>query len=838
MKKLTNPIPFFLILLVALIIIPSAIAINYYELNFSKSVDCAGSAVGAGYARGQGIQAFNTTHKYISSIKMQIGTFSGTPATTQFKITNSSESKPNWNNPIYTQNFTVTASSWNTINFTTPYPLLNVGEQYYFVWYTGDATNKYYFCDAYNDYTNGQSGYVINANVATPTSWTLVSANDFSMNVTYADDIGSGSGTATISLTTGTTTAGIYYNETTNNITGVTGVTDYNPTNTTIYLYNRTSTTTYSNTTANFTATFTSLPVGNYTLNASSTNGTSTITATARNIIIYGTSTTISTPINKENITRSLNITYTDTITPTGTAYISTHNISILNNDGSLNFTVNSSTNTTPINYDMFNNNLTIGNYTLQIKTRDNYTYNRTFTKDFILTRDAELNVTLKYVIGNVTLGNYTLNITDSITGIKETYTTANNTTTIYIIKGRNYTITADKTGYAISNYTGVSFTNSYNNYTYYIYTENSVLITIYDESDLTIVNDSTVSITFSNNVSALSYITTNGTYYKDALTDGVWEVKFYSANYSYRTYFITVYNRSFQTLDAYLVPSAFTCVFTIRDSLTLAPLEDASFSVERLSNSSYIVVESKVSDIGGNVQIGFLPGIEYRFTLSKSGYTSKVFSLNPIIFNAYNIYLDKTASLNNTLDYGSVNIALYPKTFYNNRANGITFTITSPEGVLTNYRISIKAPGGSNSTTGSNAIGETFTLNFNITNATIFDRVNITYNYTSTMGGIKIYRFQYEIIGAGNVGNYTIANLKNREYGLGTFEKVLLVMVGMVIIVGFAFMLTGTAGALVIGLICLNVSVYLGFLPYWSVIIPDILGIIIIIAVSTGGRN
>ena len=645
---------------------------------------------------------------------------------------------------------------------------------------------------------------------------------------------------ATITLDTGSTSAGVYNNQSTSTITGVSKVNEYNPTNTTIYLYNGTSTTTYSNTTSpNFTATFTNLPAGNYTLNASSTNGTSTITATtSRNIIIYGTSTTINTPTNKENITRSLNITYTDTINPTGTAYISTHNISILNNDGSLNYTINSSTNTTPINYDMFNNNLTIGNYTLQIKTRDNYTYNRTFTKDFILTRDAELNITLKYVIGNVTLGNYTLNITDKSTGIKETYTTANNTTTIYIIKGRNYTLTIDKTGYAISNYTGLSFTNSYNNYNYYIYTDNSVYITIYDESDLTIVNDSTVSITFSNNVSTLSYITTNGTYYKDGLSDGVREVKFYSANYSYRTYFITVYNRSFQNLDAYLVPSAFTCVFTIRDSLTLAQLEDTSFSVERLSNSSYIVVESKVSDIGGNVQIGFLPGIEYRFTLSKSGYTSKVFSLNPIIFNAYNIYLDKTASLNNTLDYGSVDIALYPKTFYNNRANGITFTITSPEGVLTNYGISIKAPGGSNSTSGSNAIGETFTLNFNITNASIYDRVNVTYNYTSTMSGIKIYRIQYEIIGAGNVGNYTIANLKNREYGLGTFEKVLLVMVGMVIIVGFAFMLTGTAGALVIGLICLNVSVYLGFLPYWSVIIPDILGIIIIIAVSTGGRQ
>jgi hypothetical protein len=542
---------------------------------------------------------------------------------------------------------------------------------------------------------------------------------------------------------------------------------------------------------------------------------------------------------SNQEVTRYINITYNPSIPSTNDTTISFYNITLLNNDLSINTTIKSN-NTINLSYywDSFTNNLTTGNYYIKVLSTDNNT-NTAYSIQLInISRNSELNVTVKLIFDNSTLTNYTLNITNELTGTIETYNTTTNITTINIIKGNNYTLKVDKIGYAIMNYTGLSFTQTFNNYTFYLYTDNSVLINIYDESTLTIINTSLVSITFSNNITSLVYTTTNGTYYKAGLTDGLWEVKFYSTNYSYRTYFITVNNRSFQNLNAYLVPSAFTSVFTIRNSLTLETLEGVSFTVERLSNSSYVIVESKFSDIGGNVQIGFLPGIEYRFILSKTGYTSKTFNLNPIIFNAYNVYLDKISSLNNTLDYGGVSVIFYPKTFYNNRANTLTFTITSPEGVLTNYNIGIQAPGGSNSTSGSNAIGETFTINFNISNATLFDRVNITYNYTSTTGGLKIYRIQYEIIGAGNVGNYTIANLKNREYGLGTFEKVLLVMVGMVIIVGFAFMLTGTAGALVIGLICLNVSVYLGFLPYWSVIIPDILGIIIIIAVSTGGRQ
>lgn len=558
--------------------------------------------------------------------------------------------------------------------------------------------------------------------------------------------------------------------------------------------------------------------------------------------ILPPTSPSITNPsIDAQNGTNNFNLTWTSSI-PFNTSFtISGYNVSLLNNDTTLNLTLIGNSTSNNYYFDLYNLNLSIGSYRFKVVATDSGGLTSFDISRYInLNNNAIINLTIKSGINNQTISNYTVNITDTITGITSTYysNTSTNKTRIEIIKDRVYNITIDAPNYAIQSFNTRSYPLTYNEETLTIYTSNSVRITIYDESTLQIINTTTVSITFQNNITAVGYTTSNGTFYKDNLQDGTWEIKFYSTNYSYRTYTITVGNRSTQTLDAYLVPSTYLCVFTIRDALTLATLEGTSFTVERQTNGTYIIVESKTADISGAVQIGFLPGIEYRFTLSKTGYSTKVFSLNPIIFNAYNIYLDRTVNLNNTLNYGLVTIVYYPKQFFNNRINNLTFIITSPEGVLTNYKIGINTVPGSNGTSGSNAIGETFNLGFNISNATLYDRVNITFNFTSTTGGFQKFFLQYEIIGAGTVSNYTISNLRNKDYGLGTFEKVLMVMIATAILSGFAFMLLGAGGSLIIGLLTLNISVYLGFLPLWSVIIPDLIGFVLIIAVSIGGRN
>jgi hypothetical protein len=189
--------------------------------------------------------------------------------------------------------------------------------------------------------------------------------------------------------------------------------------------------------------------------------------------------------------------------------------------------------------------------------------------------------------------------------------------------------------------------------------------------------------------------------------------------------------------------------------------------------------------------------------------------------------------------DYSDLQIAVYPKIFINNQSNNLTFIISSPTGKLINYSLGVSAPGGSNQSTGNLATGETLNLKFNITNANLFDKVNINYSYTTTTGGTKTYTYSYGIIGPMNsASNYTIANIKLRDYGMGMFEKGFLTMIAVILLAGFAYMAMGIGGALAVGLIIEGVAVFIGFLPVSSVLISFLVGVIILVASSVGGKS
>jgi hypothetical protein len=346
------------------------------------------------------------------------------------------------------------------------------------------------------------------------------------------------------------------------------------------------------------------------------------------------------------------------------------------------------------------------------------------------------------------------------------------------------------------------------------------------------------ITVTFSSGGSEIIRYTANGSLYEDSLADGPWSIKFVGDNYTTKTYAITVENRSFQYLNAYISSSYQTFIITIQDSATSSTIEGASITMERLINSTWTIVESKLSDITGRAQFSYLPAIKYKFTVGLTGYTSKVFYLDPIIFSTYTVNIDPELDYSSESDYSDLQIALYPRLFYNNRTNNVTFIISSPTGKLTNYTIEITAPGGSAYDTGNLANGESFILPFNISGATIFDRVNINYSYVTTDASRKTYNFRYTILGPGSVANYTISQAITEDYGMGMFEKAILAFLAVVVLSGFAFMALGIGGALFVGLLAEGVAVYLGLLPLASVIISMLLGTVIIISSGMGGKS
>lgn len=483
--------------------------------------------------------------------------------------------------------------------------------------------------------------------------------------------------------------------------------------------------------------------------------------------------------------------------------------------------------------------NLTIGTHYLEIETTDNNSRSTSTIQLFNLTRDITLTTRAYSAMDSSIISNFTQKITDLTTLTEEEKNSSENYTEFYLIKSRNYTSVTSAINYSydIYNLTTTTATSSFINYSALLYTNNSVSIYIYDLATLALLNGTNVSIRVTGATSA-TYSTSNGTYYLDGLTDGNYTLKFTATNYSIKYYNIEVANSSHQFLYVYLISGDYSTIFTIQSALTSLAIEGATFTAEILNATTYVLVESLTSDLSGKVQMYYIAGEKYRFTISATGYSTKLFYLNPIIFSAYVVNLDPTTNTESLQDYSDISVVYYPKTFYNNETQNFTWLISSPLGRLTNYSFLLEYPTATNNgSSGVNAYGESFIISVNITGANRGDRVNLTYNYTTTSGGTKTFLYSFEILNTGE-GNYTIARLKTKDYGLGAFEKTLMVMLVMVLICGFAYFMAGMAGSLFLGMVIMGVAVYLGFLPIWAILLSVVLGVAIVLRLSTGGQT
>jgi hypothetical protein len=651
-----------------------------------------------------------------------------------------------------------------------------------------------------------------------------------------------GGGEGTIIFNTNTTSTGTYFNETQNSIyasTTTNNLPGHN--NTTIYLYNSTGlydSQTHTTTELNFSQNFTGLPSETYHLNATASNGTEISTETIT-ITIYSLRTNITKPSNGTAITRNINISYNTTINPTGTSTISGNNISLLNQDGSLNFSINTSTNTTPYIYDTFQKNMSIGIYKIRVEATDNRTNKNSDTKDINITRNALLNISAKYILTNSTIINFTINITDENTGITETQNTSANKTSTEIIKNRNYTIIIDAPGYAVTNTTHQSFNSTYNNYSFNLYTSNSVTINIYDEETYYPITQN-ISIVFTQNMTEITNTTTTGNYYQDGLTEGTWNIKFSGANYTLKTYIITVANRSTQNLNIYLSTSSQTTIFTIMDYDTGGVLPGATITQSRLINGSYTIINVKNSDITGRAQLSYIINSKYQFLVTLTGYESNLFYLDPILFSTYNIRMTKTTTLTpeTTPDYTAIDINFYNNltgstTWYANLTNTLIWIITSPIGSIDNYNITLTYPGGTQTDNGNLATGEQFTMPFNITGANSSSKVIIEYCYKTTTSYNKCFTFPYSIIGA--YGNTSMIANKDNTFGLSPIERVIIVTIIILMVGGIFFMVGGMIPGLLVSILIMGFFTSIGFTTVWMNLPSIFIGFIILIR---GGKE
>ena len=374
---------------------------------------------------------------------------------------------------------------------------------------------------------------------------------------------------------------------------------------------------------------------------------------------------------------------------------------------GAVDYTTTTGTITTNICQE----NNTIENITVRAVNHDNRTYLNYNTSTNL---PAVLNFSY-----------YRLNITaiDDLNASINTFSItagafSGNTTTGQVIlnltKGATYEVEIDAPAYALARI-NITMNAWQINHTFNLVKTNSVQIYIWDEITNLPITDN-ITIRWTSNSTTWENSTNTSELFVYNITPDVYDLLFYGSNYSTRSYTLTVGNRSTQTLNAYMISSDYTTIFTIKDIDTATVLEDVSITMYKLINSSWTTVESEYSDITGKAQFSYDPIASYKFYLSRTDYEDYVFFLTPILFGEYDVFMTRTSVRNYSVDFDGIGIIYSPTQFVNEKNVTFNYLITSPDGLLTDYSIKLTYPGGSDFAEGNNAIGEQLTADVNLT--------------------------------------------------------------------------------------------------------------------------
>jgi hypothetical protein len=482
-----------------------------------------------------------------------------------------------------------------------------------------------------------------------------------------------------------------------------------------------------------------------------------------------------------------------------------------------------------------------IGDYKIKIEGIDSLnSTNYAIGDAFNITSLIELRLKNAYT-GN-SVSNFSGWIYNFATGINQTFTASGDTHSENIYAGLN-TIYVEHPLYSIgsSNYYNLTINNTgatyYKNFS--LFTANSIYIQIKDESTYNLINQSIVLEVQYLNTTINTTSTSSGIIFLEDLSDGEYTLVFtgdYGVNYTTRTYVVNVAENSSQYLTAYLTNSGTSVLLTILDSYSSGLIEGASVSLYRYINSTYTLVEIKNSDITGRAQFVYIPLRTYRFVVQKTGYTDKIFDLNPIIFSSYNVPIDRAIAYIYTGSQEDVQITYSPHYYWANESINFTWIISSPDGVLSNYGVNLSYPCGNKTFTGNNSIGETYTTTFSITCAGFRDTMNVTYFYESVGQPQFTYREYFFIGGTYSGSNYTWVNLgrNSDKYGLGDLERIFIVTLLVLIVAGTTYLMVGGIGALAISILMFGYFSWTGFIPFWSIAISVIAGVFLLI----GGKE
>jgi hypothetical protein len=546
----------------------------------------------------------------------------------------------------------------------------------------------------------------------------------------------------------------------------------------------------------------------------------------------------ITNPFDTIQNTSYLNITYLSATPILNGTLMSYYNITLLNNDLTYNRTIilNNSLNNY-YNWNVYNENLSLTSYYIKVCGFDSTNQNSCDIETFNLTRNALLNITSYDTTTNITIANFTINITNQNTSTIETYTSNNlSIIEVNIIKNNSYNIIFDNINYALTTRTYNTNASIQQFINQSMYKANSINVLFYDEATGNPISNVSCNLTLQGTSLTFYYGTTTGNIFISNLTADNYTAVGICTLYTQRQYFITVTERSTQTLYVFLLSNPTDVLFSYTDKDTGVVLENVLVGLSKVVNGSLTLVESRLTDVTGRTQFNVATNTLYQFVSTKTGYISKTFTLNPVIFTSYNVQLQKDTTTIPALDYSQVAVTILPNQ-YNFGNNNFIFTITSADGVLESYGYNLSNKCNSTTGNGVNLYGGTFTNNILLSGSCIssYDIVTLNYYYTTTDGTLRTFTRTYGI--TQNTNTTTISTTMNSgTYGMGLFERIIISTIITLILVGVVASIGGMVGGLFVGLLVLGFFVSTGFIPLSVVIITLFAGFVLVASFNKRG--
>jgi len=263
-------------------------------------------------------------------------------------------------------------------------------------------------------------------------------------------------------------------------------------------------------------------------------------------------------------------------------------------------------------------------NTTFEVLALDNYTHTFRIHQHY-------LNITVKNLLTDSVINNFTVNISSLNVTDNRQYTTTtgyyaipvlHNTYNVIIVSAQGYAIYDDEGDYYANN-GSITITGDLD-YTFYLYTTNSVNINFYDSDDNTILDNITINIEFIGTTSINRSIS-NGTLYVDLLNPSSYSLIYTATGYRQGSYIFTLLNKSNTQLSLFLdkTNSTSLALITVKDKFSKDPIKNAEVTIQRYISNNWITEQILSTDFNGQTEGWFVVSTEfYNFLIKVDGVT------------------------------------------------------------------------------------------------------------------------------------------------------------------------------------------------------------------------